>query len=64
MPHSRGCDRISQNRKFLSVRISDDNGPGVRSIQMANGGSHKPEPKNTKGAPKKGAESGKKGTKK
>jgi len=31
---------------------------------MANGGSHKPEPKDAKGTAKKGTESGKKGTKK
>jgi len=31
---------------------------------MANGGSHKPEPKDTKASANKGTESGKKGTKK
>ena len=59
-----GRDKISQLGKFLGVRISDGNGSEERSIQMANGGSHKPAPKDAKAAAKKGTESGKKGTKK
>jgi hypothetical protein len=46
------------------VGNSDGNGLEERSTVMANGGSHKPVPKDTKASANKGAESGKKETKK
>jgi hypothetical protein len=48
--------------RLQSVAISGESRKGRHD--MGNGGSHKPVPKDTKASAKKGAESGKKGTKK